>query len=108
MANIKVASIDKNNNGGFVIVLNADNDNFRFVQSELCTQAGLAVTPYGALIYDGTPRSNPGASDITIDAIDETGVMVALNNPPVTVSGNKLAVASGLAPGDTIGYEPVS
>lgn len=64
MANVSVTikKIETNANGAFVIILNPiNNEVARFVQNEAYTRAGIAVTPYGAVIYDGTNRASGSA-----------------------------------------------
>jgi len=66
-----VKSIDKSSNGAFVVVLEpvmaevpaeGDPTNVQpldgalFVQSEEYTEAGIAATPYGTILFDGTDR----------------------------------------------------
>lgn len=60
--NVKVNSIETTENGAFVISLipyrnDKIADNVVFIQTELYTAAGIAVTPHGTLIYDGTERT---------------------------------------------------
>lgn len=64
----KVADLDVGENGAFVLTLMPARDGtegYKFVQTEALTNAGIAIHPYGAFMYDGTPRTGvtvPGAT----------------------------------------------
>lgn len=64
----KVADLDVGENGAFVLTLMPSTnglEGYKFVQTEALTNAGIAIHPYGAFMYDGTSRTGvtvPGAT----------------------------------------------
>lgn len=102
----KVADLDVDENGAFVLTLMPAMDGmegYKFVQTEALTNAGIAIHPYGAFMYDGTPRTGvtvPGAT------LTYKGATYRVNNTDLfNLDSGKFS--SKVAVGDTVTFNKV-
>lgn len=103
----KIESVEQNENGAIVITIASNVDNATFIQDELYTEAGVAVTPYGALIYDGTARGQLSSSFIKAPKVALNGVEYDSNSAIFEQSDDYSLHVSAIKPGVTLPYSPV-
>ena len=88
---VTVASVDQNPAVGAVVTLKVPYDNARFIQTEELTQAGIAVTPNGAIIApaDVTVASAELVFVIGDNSYTATATLVQLLSTSTTITFTK-------------------